>query len=196
MGLLGMTKTGWHCLQRAISKGTSFHSVHNWKLSIWKTSHGYSINPAQILTVKVLTFDSASQSTDPPKPCTSSCSENRLMKPLNHYPVTCCLFIIACRCSLPCHDLYYHSGWKYQATWRASHGRWNTKMRYESKHLPWRAKLWLKCSDSWMETSYNRVVDETSTLEVHLVSGGKEKKKSAKSVSNHPLNWSSKDCGI
>jgi len=47
-----------------------------------------------------------------------------------------------------------------------------------------------------METSYNRVVDETSTLEVHLVSGGKEKKKSAKSVSNHPLNWSSKDCGI
>lgn len=46
-----------------------------------------------------------------------------------------------------------------------------------------------------MKISQNRVVDKTSTPEVHLVSSG-GKKESAKSLTNNPLNCSSKDWGI
>lgn len=164
-------------------------------MSIWKTSCCYGINPAQILTVRVFTCESALRSRDTPKPCTSACSENRLMTSLNNYPVTYCLFIIVCRCSLACYDLYYHSDCKSQATWTASHGRWHTKMYYESKHLLWRVKLGLKCSDFWMETSQNSFFDGTSIPQVHLFSI-REEKKGAKSLTNHPLNCSSKDCSF
>lgn len=116
MDLLGMTKTRGHCLQWAISKATFFHSVHIWKLSIWKTCCCQDIKPAQILTVKILTCESASQSRDTPAPSTSVWSENRLMIILSNYPVTYCFSIIACRCSPVFYYLSCHRDWKSQAT--------------------------------------------------------------------------------